>query len=197
MGASIQRFLNGLVTRRMLPCFLNLYERWVMYRVREAWGVAHLQRIRKKGDNVRLVGYSRLLDVSNLEVGSNIRIGYGCFFCKGGIRIGDNTILSRNITIYSASHDYKEDVVPFGSGYVEAPVTIGQNVWIGMGVSILPGVTIGDGAIVGMGTIVARDVLPGEIVVGQPFRVIGCRDVERLASLARGGNIFASLYPDQ
>lgn len=38
---------------------------------------------------------------------------------------------------------------------------------------ILKGVTIGRGAVVGAGAVVTKSIGPGEIVVGNPARVVG------------------------
>jgi acetyltransferase-like isoleucine patch superfamily enzyme len=43
---------------------------------------------------------------------------------------------------------------------------------LGSGAVILGGVRIGAGALVGAGAVVTRDVFPGEVVVGQPARVL-------------------------
>lgn len=52
---------------------------------------------------------------------------------------------------------------------------IGNDVWVGADTLILPEVTIGDGAVVGAGAVVNRDVLPYEIVQGNPARHAGYR----------------------
>ncbi|MBX3497328.1 MAG: acyltransferase [Parvibaculum sp.] len=113
-----------------------------------------------------------------IEAGDNISIGEGChIMAEGGLRIGDNVIISRDVTIYCSDHAFGGDEpLPFGRERVAKGVTIGDNVWIGMHVRILPGVTIGDGAIVGMGAVVAGDVPPLAIVAQPKFRVIGFRD---------------------
>ena len=54
-----------------------------------------------------------------------------------------------------------------------APIVIEDDVFIGARAIILKGVTIGRGAIVGAGAVVTKDVAPGDIVVGNPARVIG------------------------
>lgn len=52
------------------------------------------------------------------------------------------------------------------------PVIIGNDVWIGANVIILPGVSIGDGAVLAAGSIITKDVLPYDIVGGNPARLI-------------------------
>lgn len=180
-----------------LPPILAMYERWFMYRVREAWGKVHLKNIKNKGRNVRIVGYSRFLDADNIALGDGVQIGYGCFFFgKGGITIGDNTIISRNVTIYSANHDYSSDTVPYNGDYNLRPVSIGRSVWIGMGVTIVPGIRIADGAIVGMGTVVAKDIGEGEIVVGASQRVVSRRDLDDFYKNHLKGSWFSNRFPN-
>ena len=54
----------------------------------------------------------------------------------------------------------------------EAPVTIGNNVWIGGSVTILPGVTIGDNVTIGAGSVVTKDIPSNSIAVGNPCKVV-------------------------
>ena len=54
-----------------------------------------------------------------------------------------------------------------------APVLIGENVWIGARSVILKGVHIGKDSIIGAGSVVSKDVLPGEIVAGNPIKHMG------------------------
>lgn len=54
----------------------------------------------------------------------------------------------------------------------DAPVTIGDYVWIGMHSIILKGVSIGAGAIIGAGSVVTRDIPANCVACGVPARVI-------------------------
>lgn len=182
---------------KIFPPILSFYEHYFMYRIRKSWGISNLRKIKNKGVNVKVVGYTRFLDPDNIYLGNNVRIGYGCFlFGKGGIHIGDNTILSRNITIYSANHDFKGDMIPYSDDYQHKPVKIGKGVWIGMNVSITPGVTIKDGAIIGMGAVISKDVNEGEIVVGSGQRVASNRDMDKFLRLIDEELIYSKIYPN-
>lgn len=67
-------------------------------------------------------------------------------------------------------------------------VVIGNDVWIGMNVIIVSGVRIGDGAVVAAGAVVTKDVLPYNVVGGNPARIIKKRfkdhDIDALIKLA-------------
>lgn len=132
-----------------------------------------------------LYGRGTILFSENIKIGDYCRIGENYFFHgMGGIKIGDNTILSRNVTIYSANHNYlSNNQIPYDDSYISKQVIIGNSVWIGMNVCILPGVEISDGAIIGMGAIISKNVGIGEIVVGSSQRVVGSRDINNFENL--------------
>ena len=54
-------------------------------------------------------------------------------------------------------------------------VIIGNDVWIGYGATILSGIKVGSGSIIGAFSVVTKDVLPYEIVAGNPARHIRYR----------------------
>ena len=53
-----------------------------------------------------------------------------------------------------------------------APIIIGENVWIGTNARIQKGVTIGDNSIIGANSVVTKDVPANCIAVGNPARVV-------------------------
>lgn len=51
-------------------------------------------------------------------------------------------------------------------------IKIGNDVWIGSRATILKGVTVGDGAVIAAGAVVTKDVGAGQVVAGNPARVV-------------------------
>ncbi|MEL7002912.1 MAG: sulfotransferase [Bacteroidota bacterium] len=131
----------------------------------------------KSGYGCRINGEITITHPESFILGNNVHIGdNGYFFSKGGIVIGDNTHLSRNVSVYSSSHRFNGNAVPYDHHHINKPVTIGKNVWIGMNVSIVPGITIEEGAIIGMGAVVTSNVKRNQIVGNQPLRTLKERD---------------------
>ena len=141
------------------------------YAWRRLVGAENLKALKVKGEGCVIHGGGRITCPDRVFLGNFVHVGEGYYFhTEGRLEIGDGTVISRNVTIYTANHRVASDCLPFGSDYATKPVTIGRGVWIGMGVSILPGVTVGDGAVIGLGTVVAEDVPPGAYYVGPKGR---------------------------
>lgn len=125
---------------------------------------------------------------SNVKIGANVHIGRNCWIRgDGGLTIGDNTHISRNLVLYTVNHDYKGDRIPYDETLVERPVRIGRCVWIGMNVCVAPGTIIGDGAIIGMGTTVSGEVPAFAIVGSAKWRVLKYRDRDHYQQLDANG----------
>lgn len=193
--------MKKLISLLLHPVWLSrclaAYAAWVEPAVNRAWGAALSAKAGRFPRSSRIHGRIRLLAPSGLVVGEHVRIGSGCIFhCGGGLAIGDNTQISRNVVIYSCNHNHKGDAIPYDNTYIPKPVAIGRSVWVGVGAHIRPGVTIGDGAIIGMGAVVTRDVAAGEIVVAPAHAALGTRDMQRFAELDRDGRHFGALWED-
>lgn len=132
----------------------------------------------KFGEDVRISGYD------SINIGNNVHIGSGTFISgEGGLIIEDNVILSRNIVVYTNSHNYEGGLLPFDSDHINKPVYIGKNVWIGMNVTISPGSKINEGAIIGLGSRVFGEIPPLAIIGTQKPRVIKYRNNEHYRKL--------------
>jgi maltose O-acetyltransferase len=130
--------------------------------------------------------------MTSLAVGENVHIGADAFVrAEGGLSIGDNSHLSRRITIYTMNHEYEGTRLPYDSSVRYRPVVIGRNVWIGMNVTILPGAVIADGAIVGAGSVVGGKLAAGGIYAPPRAKHVGQRDEERYDRLDRDGRYGA------
>ena len=140
------------------------------------------------GKRVHLSPFSTFIEPRNMRVGDNVHIGFnGWFRADGGLEIGDNTHISRNCVIFTSSHNYEGERLPYDNTYIQKPVQIGKNVWLGMNVMIVPGVTIGDGAIIALGTVVVKDVPPLAVVGGYGKRILKYRDKEHYEKLEKEG----------
>lgn len=136
-----------------------------------------MSKLKSCGIRVHFHGKITIVSPENIELNDNVIIGNNAYLDgRGGIKIGDNTHISRNFVVHSSSHQYQGTRLPFDEVYDLKPVIIGCNVWIGTNVVLVPGITIGDGAIIGAGAVVTKSVPPLAIVGNQPSRVIKYRD---------------------
>ncbi|MCD6461488.1 MAG: acyltransferase [Thermoplasmata archaeon] len=162
----------------------------VLRSLRKAWWHAvtswKLRKAEKKG-YIIVWGRWEISGAENASIGDNIHIQKGTFIqADGGLSIGNNVHVGRNLTIYTMNHRFEgAESLPYDSGLIRKPVVIEDNVWIGSNVSIAPGVRVGEGAIIGLGAVVTKDVPPLAIVGGNPAEVIRYRDREEYERLKR------------
>jgi len=110
----------------------------------------------------------------NLKLGDDVDLAYGVLITtSGGVTIGNRTLVGYGARILSSNHH----VPPaperiFSAGHVNAPVIIGNDVWIGANAIILPGVTINEGAVIAAGSIVTKDVAAWTVVGGVPAKIL-------------------------
>jgi acetyltransferase-like isoleucine patch superfamily enzyme len=190
------RWMLQMLEYVISPLFA-LYFRYLEVHVFRAIGRACLYPVKAAPGSVRFHGRVWVSVPEKLLLGEYVRIGRGSFLnCEGGIAVGRNTQISRNVVVYSSGHNYEVAAIPYDDTYVLRPVEIGEHVWIGMNVCILPGVKIGDGAIIGMGSVISKDVPAGAIVVGSTQRFIRYRDLDTFHALDLSGEWFAKKWPD-
>ena len=109
-----------------------------------------------------------------MTIGANVGINHGCSLDggSGGIRIGDNTRIANNCSIYAFNHGIDADRLVREQPVSSVGITIGSDVWIGAQVGIVDGVSIGDGAVIAMHSVVTKDVEPYTVVGGNPAKFI-------------------------
>lgn len=90
-----------------------------------------------------------------LEVGNDTWIGESVWIINAEpVVIGSNTCISQAVVLCSGGHDANSPTFEFDN----APIFIGDSVWIAARATILRGVRVGDGATVGATALVTRDV---------------------------------------
>lgn len=129
---------------------------------------------------------------NDVQLGNRVTIKCGVQIWDG-IRIEDDVFIGPNATftndIFPRSKVYPEK---FLSTKVEKGASIGANA------TILPGITIGQYAMVGAGAVVTKDVPPYAIVTGNPSRITGYVNSEKInenyhSSAVSGGKFSAEL----
>lgn len=107
-----------------------------------------------------------------LEIGSNAYIGVGSLICaREKIIIGESALIAEYVSIRDQDHALTSQ--PYHkAGFVTAPITIGNNVWIGAKATITKGVTIGDNAVIGANSVVTKDIPANAVAAGVPAKVI-------------------------
>ena len=113
-----------------------------------------------------------------LRIGRNCFIGAGSFIAshQGGVVIGDDCLISPNVTILSSNYNYQRlDVPIWRQGSSSKGVRIGDDVWIGTGACVLDGSVIGSGVIVAPNSVVSGSIPDHAIVQGHPAKVIFTR----------------------
>ncbi len=110
----------------------------------------------------------------NFECGDFVCIGPRVdVYCKGKVSIGSQVVVSQDAYLCTASHDITSPVMKL----LTKPIMVGDNVWIAAKATILPGVTVNNGVVVGACAVVAKDVPELAVVVGNPAKVAGERNI--------------------
>jgi maltose O-acetyltransferase len=138
----------------------------------------------------------RFVAAERIVLGDYVYIGPECTLeGKGGLDVGDGTVLAPRVTVLTSSHEYQqEQLLPYHLADDYRPVTVGRGVWIGWGAMLVPGVSIGDGAVVAMGAVVTQSVTAGQVVGGNPAREIGRRPLDVVERLVREEAYFLKRY---
>ena len=156
---ALWRFVNAL----LFPMTTHRFRKWISRK----FGA-------RIGNWCALYGTAKIYMPWNLSIGDYVCIAPRVeLYNKDKVSIGNSCVLSQDAYLCTASHDISSATMSL----VVKPITIQDNVWIGAKATILPGVTIGEGAVVGACAVVAKDVPPWSVVVGNPARVVGKREL--------------------
>lgn len=143
------------------------------------------------GDNTWFAGSINMFSHNRdcfVKIGSDCYIGDNSrLWVAKGLEIGDRVLIAHNVNIFdTTTHPidkkirYKHEIVVKTIGMPtekfdtveDAPVSIGDDVWIGCNAVIMKGVTIGEGAIIAASSVVTKDVPANTMVAGNPAKVL-------------------------
>ena len=114
-----------------------------------------------------------------VDIGARTDIGCGAFISghEHGIKIGDDCLISPNVSIVGVNYRYdRTDLTIREQGVTSAgPIRIGNNVWIGAGAVILDNCDIGEGAIIAPNSVVSGKIPAMAIASGNPAKVLFIR----------------------
>ena len=115
---------------------------------------------------------AKFFNPKGVSIGSDTMVGDNAFLDgRAPLKIGSHVDIASQVLFYNSEHDLNAE--DFHA--VDAPVEIGDYVFIGPRAIILPGVKVGKGSVVAAGAVVTKDVPDFKIVGGVPAKEIGER----------------------
>lgn len=152
-------------------CFLNFKG----FLACQAHRVGH--RLFSQGrKNLAFLLQNRISEVFAVDIHPGAKIGHGILLDHAtGIVIGETAVIGNDVTILHS-------VTLGGTGKVtgDRHPKIFDGVLIGAGTKILGNVRIGEGAKIGAGSIVLKDVPPYSTAVGNPAKLVGIKNGQKL-----------------
>ena len=169
---------------QLLSTFFSLtYWKWVAKRFAyNAINNVRGLRLAKIGEDTNIHPTALIREGEFVTIGNHCLINHNNLIQagkskNGSITIGDYVHTGANVMMIAFNHGfYTRDIPTKQQDYLEAPIVIGNDVWIGGGSIILAGVTIGDGAVIAAGAVVNKDVPAYTIVGGVPAKVLKNRE---------------------
>lgn len=149
-------------------------------------------------DNVRIDAYCILSGTQGIEIGSQVHIASFCQLVASGgkITMQDFSGLSSRVSIFTASDDYvtgtlTNPTVPDQFKKLKiGPVVLEKHVIVGCGTIIMPNCNLGFGCSVGALTFVSKNIQSGDVVSGQPAKVLTTRNLEALRENEEKYHVF-------
>ena len=146
--------------QRSLPFQDALFDRW--------------ERARTLGFGEGTSIYNSAVVMGKVTVGQQTWIGPNTLLdgTGGGLSVGSHCSISAGVHIYT--HNTVQRCLTLGQAAIDqAPVSIGDGVYIGAQSIVREGVTIGNRVVIGANSFVNQDIPDNTIVVGSPAKVIG------------------------
>lgn len=109
---------------------------------------------------------------SQVSIGSDVYIAYGCWFSASrGLEIQDEVLFGPYVAIATSNHTKLNGSFRFGPPKGDK-VTICKGSWIGAHCSIGAGVRVGTGSVIGSNSFVNKEVTNHTLFAGTPAKFI-------------------------
>lgn len=148
------RLFHPKTFRGPILCMISPFSE-IMLEAKGKLSIGKMLKLRD-GSKIRVRAGGTLVLGDNVNIGSNSMI-----VCHESITMGSNVQLAANVHIYDHDHDFRVEGGLKSGRYRNAPVVIGNNVWIGCNSVILRGTVIGDNAVIAAGSVV-KGVIPAD-----------------------------------
>jgi maltose O-acetyltransferase len=135
-------------------------------------------RLKQVGTNVKISPTAFFKYPEHITIGNNTFINHLCSVWAapgGSITIGNDVLFGPGTAVIASNHGTAAGQLIREQEGIDAPIVIGNDVWLGANVVVTAGVTIGDGCVVGACAVVTKDLPAASICVGVPARPIGTR----------------------
>ncbi len=153
-----------------LPHYQLHYSWPITTRIRRIAAKLMFDKCGEKVDIGRKISFS-----SHFSLGDRSSVGDNAYIL-GNVTIGNDVMMAANCAFIASNHNTKRTDIPMNQqGGTDAPIVIGDDVWICYGSTVCAGVKIENGAIIAAGSVVTRDVPPYAIVGGVPAQIIKMR----------------------
>lgn len=123
----------------------------------------------KIGDDV----YIKVAERAKLIIGDEVHINRSTRISSNElIEIGDYTLLAPYCNILDHNHVFNLKSPVSAKSFNNAPIIIGEGVWLGVKVQVNKGVKIGNYSVIGANSVVTKDVPPSSVYGGIPAKKI-------------------------
>jgi acetyltransferase-like isoleucine patch superfamily enzyme len=112
---------------------------------------------------------------SSIEIGDGTGISGASIVARSSVKIGNRVLVGAGACIWDNDFHPIDPQIRLEHQTRDAlskPITIEDDVFIGARAIVLKGVRIGRGAVIGAGSVVTKSVSAGDVVAGNPARVV-------------------------
>lgn len=130
------------------------------------------------GNNVQIKpGVVLRPETGFIHIGNDVVINhYTVIHGKGGVEIGDWSIIAPHCGIFANNHQIDSFDLPITlQPNIGLGITLMGDNWLGAGCIILDGVTLGKGSVVGAGAVVTKSYPLGKVIAGNPAKILKSR----------------------